>query len=268
MPARASLPMYDHPAVRDETDRLWAAIAEHLTGAGIEAPAVLDRRADYPSLWRERDLLLSQTCGYPFATRLRGHVRLVATPVYDCAGCDGPLYSSALVVRADDPVPDLAGCAGRIAAFNARDSQSGHNALRHAVAPLAAGGRFFRETVETGGHAASLLAVAEGWADLCAADCVTWAQIARHQPGLGQRLRVLGFTAPAPGLPLITAGTADAKTLAALRHALAAVAADPALADVRAALMLRGFEFLDDAAYDRPLEMEREAIALGYPALA
>ena len=81
--------------------------------------------------------ILSQTCGYPYATRLRGRVRLVATPVYRAEGCDGARYRSVLLVRADDRAENLADLRGRRVALNADDSQSGHNALRAAVAPLA-----------------------------------------------------------------------------------------------------------------------------------
>ena len=99
-----------------------------LAGHGVPAPAALDRRADYASVWREPGLVLSQTCGYPYATALRGRVQLVATPAYRAAGCDGARYCSMLLVRADDPAQALADLRGRRVAFNATDSQSGHNA--------------------------------------------------------------------------------------------------------------------------------------------
>jgi ABC-type phosphate/phosphonate transport system substrate-binding protein len=169
-----------------------------------------------------------------------------------------------LVVRADDPAESLAGLRGRRVACNARDSHSGHNALRAAVAPLAAGGRFFADHVITGAHGKSADAVAAGAADLCAIDCVSWALLERYEPERIARLRVLGRTAPAPGLPLVTGLDAP---LAAVRAAVIAVSGDPALAAAREALLLDGIEVLDEADYEAILDMERQAVAVGYPAL-
>jgi ABC-type phosphate/phosphonate transport system substrate-binding protein len=256
--------MYDHPAVRWATDAWWSAMAVALAGYGVAAPRALDRRADYAAVWHEPGLILSQTCGYPYATALRGGVRLVATPAYRAEGCDGARYCSMLIVRADDPVGELAELRGCRVACNAADSQSGHNALRAAVAPLAAGGRFFAGRVITGAHGASVDAVAAGAADLCAIDCVSWAMLARYEPERIARLRVLGRTASAPGLPLVTGLAAP---VAAVRAAVIEVMRDPALANARGALLLDGVEVLGDAAYDAILAMERQAGALGYPAL-
>lgn len=256
--------MYDHPAARWATDALWSALAEALAEAGMRAPGALDRRADYSSVWHEPGLVLSQTCGYPYATALRGRVRLVATPAYRAAGCNGARYSSMLVVRADDPAEKLVELRGRRVACNAADSQSGHNALRAAVAPLAAGGRFFAGRVITGAHGASAEAVAAGAADLCAIDCVSWALLERYEPERIARLRVLGRTESAPGLPLVTGPAAP---VTAVRSAVVAAMSDPALADARDALLLDGVEMLTDSDYDTILAMERQAGALGYTAL-
>ena len=183
----ASLPMYDYPTVRVATDRWWAALAEALGARGVASPPMLDRRADYAELWTTQGLVLSQTCGYPYVTRLRGRVQLVATPVYRAPGCEGARYRSVLVVRIDDPASSVAELRGHRVAFNAANSQSGYNALRHAVAPLASEGRFFLDQVVTGSHCASTAAVACGAADLCAIDCVTWAMLGKYQPELDLR---------------------------------------------------------------------------------
>ncbi|MFO1046406.1 MAG: PhnD/SsuA/transferrin family substrate-binding protein [Geminicoccaceae bacterium] len=257
--------MYDLPELRWATDAMWQCLARELAARGIAAPAELDRRADHRAVWHEPRLLLSQTCGYPYAAHLRGKVRLVATPCYRADGHADAHYRSLLLVRRDDPADGLADLRGRRVAFNELDSQSGHNTLRAVVAPLAQDGRFFAASLATGGHRASIAAVTEGRADLCAVDCVTWALLCRHEPERTGKLRPIGWTAVAAALPLITAwdGPVDA-----LRAALAAVAADPGLAAAREALLLDGFAIRDDADYDRILLMEQDAIARGYPALA
>ena len=55
------------------------------------------------------------------------------------------------------------------------------NALRAVIAPLAEGGRFFAEIIETGGHAASLDLVAAGGADVAAIDAVSLALFALYR---------------------------------------------------------------------------------------
>lgn len=268
----ATLPMYDLPAVRRATDAWWAGLARALAAAGIDGvPQRLDRRLGSAEAWRRPDLLLSQTCGYPMTHALAGRVRLVATPVYQVEGCDGPMYRSAFLVRDDEPAAGLADLRGRRVAVNARDSQSGYNCLRHALAPLAAsagGGPLFSEVVTTGRHGASLRALRDRRADLTAVDAVTLALTTRGAPAAVAGLRVLGWSAPAPALPYITRAGAPDGELAALRAALMRAAGDPDLATTRAALSLAGFEVLPLAAYGVIDAMEKEAIALGYPEIA
>jgi ABC-type phosphate/phosphonate transport system substrate-binding protein len=52
--------------------------------------------------------------------------------------------------------------------------------------------------IETGGHRASIRAVAEGRADLTAIDCRSWALALRHEP-CAQDLVVVGWTGGAAG---------------------------------------------------------------------
>ncbi|NNF76519.1 MAG: phosphate ABC transporter substrate-binding protein, partial [Rhizobiales bacterium] len=85
----ASLPMYDHPAVRQATDRLWRGLARALGREGVRVPDILNRQPDYATLWELPGLIFSQTCGYPYMSRLRGKVQLVATPIYNAMGCEG-----------------------------------------------------------------------------------------------------------------------------------------------------------------------------------
>jgi ABC-type phosphate/phosphonate transport system substrate-binding protein len=263
----AALQMYDLPELRAAHDALWATLGARLRTAGLPAPETLTRAADIHAVWARADLLLGQTCGYPYATRLRGKVRLVATPIYAAEGCDGPHYRSAIVVRAEDPAESLADLRGRRVAYNGKDSQSGVHALRAAVAPLGEGGRFFAAALETGGHRASAAAVAAGRADAAAIDCVTWALLGDVAPGETAPLRVLGWTPSAPGLPLITAAGTDDATLQTLRALVVETFAAPETAARRAPLRIAGAEALDDRAYDRIGALAAEADALGAPPL-
>lgn len=264
---RASLPMYTFDAAANAA--LWRALATAMAAEGIaDVPADLEMPDDLPTHWRAPDLLLSQTCGYPLVMHLKREVAVLGAFVYAAAGCDGARYSSAFIARADDPAHGLIDFRGRRVAYNGVESQSGYNCLRAAIAPLAGGRAFFAETLRTGAHYRSLQAVANGDADLAAIDCVSFAGFIRREPELGRRVRVIGYSAAVPGLPLITQGATDTETLARLRRAIGAVIADPALASVRDALFIAGFEVLDFEAYDGIRVMEANAIAAGYPALA
>jgi ABC-type phosphate/phosphonate transport system substrate-binding protein len=260
--------MYDFEELRPATDALWSAIAARLNDQGVEAPATLLRGPPLHDIWTDPDLLLAQTCGYPLVTSLAGRVTLVATPSYAAEGCGGTSYRSAIIVRTTDRATVLADVHGRRCAMNGPDSNSGMNVLRAAIAPLAGGAaQFFGAVITTGSHAASADAVAAGDADVAAIDCITWAHLQHLRPSAVQTLRVLAWTQATPGLPLITARATTATTIRALRHALAGVAADAALAPVRAALRLTGFTSLPPSAYEAILALEQSAQTAGYPRL-
>ncbi|MEO0426887.1 MAG: PhnD/SsuA/transferrin family substrate-binding protein [Pseudomonadota bacterium] len=263
----AALQMYDLPALRQATDALWTGIAAALRARGQAAPESLTRGVDPYDVWRDPALLFAQTCGYPYWNRLRDHVRLVATPVYSAPGCEGPRYRSAIVVRADDTARGLSDCKGYRPAVNARDSQSGHNALRAAVAPLARGAPLLGCGIETGAHLASADAVAGGAADIAAIDCVTWALAGRAAPDAVAGLRRIAWSLAAPALPFVTAAMRDDAGVAILRDALKAALAEENLAEARAALMLEDVVFLREDAYATIPAMEAAAGAAGQPPL-
>ncbi len=244
----ASLPMYDWPEVQWANDALWAAVGERLRANGVAAPAELDRDLDREAIWTSPALLLSQTCAWPFITRLRNTAQLVATPAYDAEGCAGALYSSFLVARAGEGGDSLAAFRGRRFAVNSRDSLSGYVALVSAMRAETLADPDV-EWVETGGHRESILAVAEGAADLAAIDAVCWALAGRHEAGVVRRLRIVNRTPLRPGLPLITAGGADASTVHTLRAAIDDALRSEATLPARQALFLAGIEILDEADY-------------------
>jgi len=210
----ASLPMYDRPETAVANDRLWQAVRSRL-GFG---PGALLRDGDLFAQWEAPDLVLSQTCGLPFRTRLKGRVRLVASPVYDLPDCAPGRYVSDFVVRRDDPRRDPRDYADALLAYNEAGSHSGW------AAPAAwarARGFAFARTIRTGAHLGSARAVAEGRADIAAIDALSLRLILRHErfaPGL----RVIASTEPSPAPPYITAADRDpAPIRAALRAGLA-----------------------------------------------
>jgi ABC-type phosphate/phosphonate transport system substrate-binding protein len=237
----AALPMYDWPGLRCSNDAFWRALAVALKDRGFEPPQALDRDRPDMEIWRDSDLLIAQTCGYPLVSQLLGHVQLIATPCYGAEGCDGPFYSSHIIVRSDDPAVRLADMAGRIAAVNSLQSQSGCAALHHACGK---GGPepFFSAAVPSGSHLGSMQAVAAGRADVAAIDAVCWALARRHYPKLAGRLKSLGTTALKPGLPFVTAASRPDDEIALIRKALSECLSDPRTSAACRKLLITGMD--------------------------
>jgi ABC-type phosphate/phosphonate transport system substrate-binding protein len=263
----AALPMYDFPWTAAANDALWAGIAVRLDEAGVEAPKRLTRGPNLAAQWRDPRLVFGQTCGYPYMTWLKGAVALIAAPVYRFPGCEDASHRSFIIRRAGDPRRALAEFRGATAGLNAHDSNTGMNLFRAAIAPIAGGAPFFRAIVVTGSHEASMAAVAESRADLAASDCVSFALLTHGRPELVERIAVAAESPPSPSLPFIASARLGAAAIAAVREALFAAVADPKLTETRAALGLMGARPVTPADYDSVAEMERGAVAAGYPLL-
>ncbi len=215
----ATLPMYDRPEMRAATNAFWAEIRAAL-GRG---PQDLDREIDKWEAWTAPDLLLAQSCGLPFRTRLYGKVQLVATPDYGLPGCPAGYYNSVIIARKDHTGEDLQSFSGQRLAYNEALSQSGWAAPMMHMRPH---NMLPGELVETGGHRESAAAVAEDRADFAAIDALTWQFLCDYEEftvGLVEIER----TEPTPALPYITAKSEDgAAIFAALETALAALSAE------------------------------------------
>lgn len=233
----ASLPMYDLPPLQGANDRFWQAIRAEL-GTG---PETLLRDGAVWEHWQAPELILSQTCGYPYRARLHGHVTLVGTPDYGLPGCPAGHYNSVLIVRADAPGQTLDDFAGQRFAYNEAMSQSGWAAPQHHAAGQ---GVRFGPLVETGGHRFSAHAVAEGRADIAGIDALTWELLLAHDD-VTDALRVIGRTAPTPALPFITAaGREGGPVFDAIAAAIEGLSREDA-----AALHLRGILRIPAEAY-------------------
>ncbi len=238
--------MYDWPEVRWAHDALWSRIAARLRAEGIAAPDALDRSRPSEDVWNDPGLVLSQTCGYPFSRRLIGKVRLVATPVYAVEGCDGPYYSTVIVARRGEATGP-ADFRNRRFAANSDDSLSGYVALR--VAMLEAGlDPNSAEWVATGGHRASIRAVAAEDADIASIDAICWA-LAKDHESEATKLEVVAKTPLRPGLPFLTAVARPPEEIARIRNAIQDALADPASEAPRLALHLADVATLAEADY-------------------
>ena len=238
----AALGMYDFGPAMAANDRLWAGVRDRLRADGHPAPDHLTRgEGGYWQAWESPDLILSQTCGYPFRARLHDRVTYVGTPDYGVEGCPPGHYCSVFIARKDDPRQTLADFDHAGFAYNDALSQSGWAAPQTHAAML---GLRLPPAVQTGGHRLSALAVADGRAEIAALDAVTWALMQVNDTVVAA-LKPVARTTPTPGLPFITAlGTDPAPLFKAL-----AAAIDSLSPHDRATLHLKGVTRIPVAAY-------------------
>ena len=217
----ASLPMYWRAENAGLWRDFWSVVQSCARGEGVSLPdltAPEDLPADLCSHWRSPDLALSMTCGLPFRSKLHSTVQYIGTLDFGLGGPEGHYHSQIITRR------DLAG-PPRTLAYNSADSQSGWAAAQEM--PDRGSITTF---LETGAHAASLAAVAEGRADIACLDAVTWRILQAVDPNAAE-VTPTGTTRPTPGLPLIAAQSIDPEPL---RCALTAAtrAFDPANPDL------------------------------------
>ena len=219
------------------------------------------------SVLRDPGMFIGHTCGYPLMKHLQDAVTPFCVPVFNVSGVEGNLYSSRFIVAAESNIGSLAECAGRIVTINNRDSNSGMNVLRHAIAKLNPAGPFFTSVISSGGHLQSLTAVAEKRADVAAIDCVSFQFIEDRWPELTTQVRSIGDSVKTCGLPLVLPNanlpsTDTQQILAALNEALKQV--NPRF---RQQLHLSHFASASFDDYQGILEVESFAIDAGYPEL-
>lgn len=244
-PKHASLPMYDFAGVSEATDFLWSHLRRGPLAEFRDVPDRLTRGMDLWDLWQSENLFLAQTCGFPFVHKLRGQVGLVGTPDYGVVPEKPGWYYSVVLCRHDDPRRTLADFEGATFALNETGSQSGCQALMHTLSTQFGPEKFLGDSLLTGAHVHSALALWEGKADIAAVDIVTWLHIQRDHPEVCG-LRVLLQTEPTPGLPYITANAEDAVKLGeCIAEGIQSLPAQPA-----ETLFLKGFWRSSEADYD------------------
>jgi ABC-type phosphate/phosphonate transport system substrate-binding protein len=245
----AELLMYVAPPRVQAAQEAWLTrVLELLSADRLDAQGL-----DLKQLWLSPSLLMTQTCGYPLMTALRGQVQVVGRPVYRLPNSAGGNHCSVLVARSDDPRQRLEDFRGSHGLLNSRDSNSGMNLFRHALAPLQQEGKFFARVSLTGGHRNSLAEIKAGRGDLAAIDSVTFDYLAREASEEVSGIKVIGRTAQGPCLPYITRRGGDAT---AIRDAMNQALKD--LPDVARVLAIDEVIPTSEAVYEVLLQYERE----------
>ncbi len=260
---RAALPWYDFAELQWASDALWDALAKRLRGRGFgDVPRRLERGGEHRAIWASGQLLFGQACGFDIVAS--ADLRPLAVPVYRAAGCEGPTYSSFIVVPETSSAARPGDLRGGRAVVNEPLSHSGAVALRHFFAPRAKRGRFFGHVAVSGTHLRSLSMLARGEADVAAIDCVTHALVALHRPSALARTRILASTEGVGAPPFVTAADASERQLHELRSCLFESLRAPETQGARDALLLERVEDASEDTYSRIREMCCEADARGY----
>lgn len=237
----ASMTMYARSELATPNAAYWAQLRSALDKRGIATPEALDTERHEFDVWLSPQLVLSQTCGMPYRTRLADQVTLIGTPDFGLEGCAPGHYRSAVVVRADDRRETAPEFADARFVYNQDCSQSGYGA---AFLWARDHGFWFGDQRASGAHTKSAEMVAKGDADIAMIDAHTWRFIQQFDD-FASDLKVIDWTTPTPSLPYIAAKGANGPAVFdAVAEAIGAL--DPLSREV---LGLRGIVAIPHAAY-------------------
>ncbi len=243
------LGMYPFASVSWAWDEIWAAVHQRAPWT----PASLTRSGDVHARWYDSDCLITHVCGYPFASLHRNDMHLVGAFALDIPEADGAYYRSVLLSPHDRTIDQLVSSDAHAVA-NSADSLSGWLSLL--AATVGPGAEWPGGVTFTSAHSDSLLALANGEADIASIDPWTLAFVAAEEPELIASLHRLGLGPRVP-TPAITARrTVAPDQLTGLRRAFREALSDEATASARGALHITGF-------VDHELEVYLATLQLG-----
>jgi len=172
---------------------------------------------------------------------------------------DRPVYFSDVIVRRESRCSSFADLEGTTWAYNEDTSHSGYNAPRHRLAEMGRDRGFFRRVVAAGSHEASLRLLLDGEVEATAIDSTVLELLARQDPSIKRRLRIVESLGPSPSPPWVVANTVCHELRGAIRDALLTMSGDPLGRTVLAAGLVSRFAVVTDADYDPIRRMTQEA---------
>ena len=192
MPNPFKLDMY----LGAETTELFADL-KSVVCDGIDFSSCLPHQA-------RQKLFFGQICGIDFANSSADDYRYLATFSLADQAMPSGYYRSVLVTPAKGGLDRLDEFSPKqhVVAINEPGSFSG--AITFARTILGNGKDMFLRHQITGSHLASLGRIAQAEAMLASIDCVSFQMAMYQMPELKQKIKVLGFTQPFPGLPFVT----------------------------------------------------------------
>jgi len=244
--------MYDWPETANSMNNLWSLIADNLRSDGINTPHKLSRPEHPSKLWTKPELLIGQTCGWPYANILRGKVIPFARFDYDLADCSNGYYNSVYIGRTETDTQYLAGKSALLRsekiAINSDDSQSGFQVFREIT------GEYSRSAIPddirviSGAHRNSVKMVAASKANIAAIDAVAFELAKQHEKKAASKVKIIGRSMPLPGLPLITS-LKNEKIVPYLYEAISSAISSLSSED-KSALKIRNIVSAHDDEYD------------------
>ena len=132
---------------------------------------------------------------------------------------DLPIYFADVIVRRDSSISAFDALQGKVFCYNDPGSNSGYFLLHNDLGPSRPG-PFFKQSLQSGSHQASIRWVAEGLADCAAIDSVVLEQELQNHPELSNRVRVLRSIGPSPMPPVAAAHRLGPEVVCQLRQSL------------------------------------------------
>ena len=193
-------------------------------------------------------------CGFPYVVH-RDALALVAVPVWR----GQPLYRAYLIAARTRQARTLLDLRGDIHAFSDPDSNSGYLVTRTRLARLdLAPADFFTRTFFTYGHRNVVRAVATGLADSGSVDGYVWEALARTEPELVDRTKVI-WRSQLLGFPPVACRreNVDDPDIRLLRRALLDIGKSPIGRETIEMLQLDGFTLAEPQLFDGIAEQVR-----------
>ena len=202
-------------------------------------------------LWSRNDLICAQMCGLPYSLSALVPT-LLAAPVPSLPAYNGrAIYWSYIAVKANSTFRSLNDTFGSVAGYTVKDSQSGYFAFRHHLLEHAYSPNPYKKIV--GGLVnprGVISALVDGRIDVGPLDSYVFDLIRAGDPEFADQVRVIDMTDPTPIPPIIaTLPGLNSKIVSRLSEAFVAVEHEPALADVRTALLISKFIVPDSESF-------------------
>lgn len=225
---------------------------------------------DNAELFSSIQMLIGQTCGYPYISSIHKTHNLVCVPDFNVEGCNEAKYSSWIVTQLSDDRTTLAEFEGATATINNWDSNSGMNVFRQAISKQVFSQSekqtsFFSDVIENGSHLTSIELISCGKADIAAIDAVTWHFALVEGRVDPDKIQIIGQSVQTAGLPFVM------NKLIPLDPEYVRLALNKALDNqpesIRDFIQINRFTKVTDSDYDLTRAIEQDAIDSGYPLL-
>jgi phosphate/phosphite/phosphonate ABC transporter binding protein len=227
-------------------------------GERLGQPTLLVQRRSYKEisdLLEKGEVDVAFVCGRPYVIdHDRFGLELLAAPlVYD-----EPIYYSYVIVPADSPIQTFEDLRGKRYAFSDPLSNSGHLVPAAKLARLGeTPERFFKRSIFTYSHSASVEAVAVKFVDGASVDSYVYDYLAATNPRLTAKTRIIDRSAPHGITPVVVRGDLDPATKGRVRRVLLDMDRDSRGQEILRQLMIRRFVTVADRQYDSIRDMLR-----------